>query len=88
VGAAALARAASGAGCAGSATIRQTRFGTVLPVVSTFWQTFLGLAGFAGWLAPDIAGGAAVVVSGEVADRARERKSVSIRIKLLDEIKA
>ena len=54
--------------------MRQTRFGTVLPIVSIFWQTVLGLAGFDGWLAPDIADGAAVAVSGEVADRARKSK--------------
>ncbi|WP_148309044.1 hypothetical protein [Sphingopyxis fribergensis] len=48
VGASATACVASSFGFTGSTTVRHTRLGTALPVDSTFSQTFLGFAGFAG----------------------------------------
>jgi hypothetical protein len=79
------ARAASGRGFAGSATVRQTRFGTVLPVISIFSQTFLGLAGFAGLLVSVVAGGAAVAASSDAVDNVSESNKIIMRIRLLND---
>ena len=57
-------------GLAGSVIVRQTRFGTELPVISTFWQTFLGLAGLSVWW-----GSGEAVVAGAAADRERASNS-------------
>ncbi|SBV33364.1 exported protein of unknown function [uncultured Sphingopyxis sp.] len=70
-GASLAACSASALGFAGSVTVRQTRFGTVLPVTSIFSQIFLVFTGFAG---------AASVALVEVAAKARESNAEIIRL--------